>query len=97
MSQTCATFAIAMNIIKTDIEGLLLIEPQVFGDARGFFFETYNEERYRKLGITQQFVQDNLSRSQYGVVRGLHFQKGNTLRQNLFSVSRVLCLMLLLT
>ncbi len=76
MSQTCATFAIAMNIIKTDIEGLLLIEPQVFGDARGFFFETYNEERYRKLGITQQFVQDNLSRSQYGVVRGLHFQKG---------------------
>ena len=65
-----------MNIVKTPIEGLLIIEPQVFADARGFFVETYNEERYRAAGIDAKFVQDNMSRSQYGVVRGLHFQKG---------------------
>ena len=64
-----------MEIIKTPIKDLVVIKPRVFADARGFFFETYNEERYREAGITQQFVQDNLSRSSYGVVRGLHFQK----------------------
>lgn len=64
-----------MEIIKTPIKDLVVIKPRVFADARGFFFETYNEERYRELGITQQFVQDNISKSSYGVVRGLHFQK----------------------
>ena len=64
-----------MNIIKTPIEGLLVIEPQVFKDARGYFVETYNEERYRAAGIDAQFVQDNQSCSSYGVVRGLHFQR----------------------
>jgi dTDP-4-dehydrorhamnose 3,5-epimerase len=64
-----------MEIIKTPIEGLLVIEPQVFRDARGYFVETYNEERYRKAGIDTIFVQDNQSCSSYGVVRGLHFQK----------------------
>lgn len=63
-----------MNIITTPIEGLLVIEPQVFHDQRGYFFEYYNEERYLKAGITTRFVQDNISSSSYGVVRGLHFQ-----------------------
>ena len=65
----------AMNIIKTPIEGLLVIEPMVFKDARGYFVETYNEKRYREAGIDAQFVQDNQSYSSYGVVRGLHFQR----------------------
>ena len=64
-----------MNIIKTPIEGLLVIEPQVFRDSRGYFVETYNEQRYREAGIDTVFVQDNQSCSSYGVVRGLHFQR----------------------
>lgn len=64
-----------MNIIKTPIEGLLVIEPQVFRDARGWFIETYQEERYRAAGVEARFVQDNQSCSSYGVVRGLHFQR----------------------
>lgn len=64
-----------MQVIPTPIEGLLVIEPQVFRDARGWFEETYNEERYRAAGITARFVQDNQSCSSYGVVRGLHFQR----------------------
>lgn len=64
-----------MNIIKTPIDGLLIIEPRVFTDQRGYFIETYNEKRYRDAGITAQFVQDNQSCSTYGVVRGLHFQR----------------------
>lgn len=64
-----------MEIVETGIEGLLIVKPQVFGDARGFFFETYNEKRYKNAGIDYKFVQDNISSSRYGVVRGLHFQK----------------------
>lgn len=64
-----------MNIITTPIEGLLIIEPQVFKDARGYFVETYNEKRYKEAGIDTVFVQDNQSCSSYGVVRGLHFQR----------------------
>ena len=64
-----------MEVIKTPIEGLLIIEPRVFKDARGFFVETYNEQRYREAGIDARFVQDNMSASCYGVVRGLHFQR----------------------
>jgi len=64
-----------MEIIKTPIEGLWVIEPKVFRDARGYFVETYNEQRYREAGIDARFVQDNQSCSSYGVVRGLHFQK----------------------
>lgn len=65
----------SMEIITTPIEGLLIIEPRVFKDARGYFCETYNEARYREAGIDAQFVQDNQSCSSYGVVRGLHFQR----------------------
>lgn len=64
-----------MEVIKTPIEGLLVIEPQVFHDARGYFVETYNEQRYQEAGISARFVQDNQSCSCYGVVRGLHFQR----------------------
>ena len=64
-----------MNIIKTPIEGLLVLEPQLFRDARGYFVETYNEQRYHEAGIDARFVQDNQSCSTYGVVRGLHFQR----------------------
>ncbi len=64
-----------MEVIKTPIEGLLVIEPRIFQDARGYFVETYNEQRYMDAGITAKFVQDNQSCSSYGVVRGLHFQR----------------------
>ena len=63
-----------MKVIETEIAGVKIIEPDVFGDARGWFCETYNEERYRKAGIENVFVQDNESFSSKGVVRGLHWQ-----------------------
>lgn len=63
-----------MNIIKTDIEGLLIIEPQVFTDNRGYFFESYNQTKLEQAGIDLTFVQDNESSSSQGVIRGLHYQ-----------------------
>ena len=63
-----------MKITETQLAGVLIIEPKVFGDARGFFKETFQAERYREAGIEYTFVQDNYSRSQKGVLRGLHFQ-----------------------
>ena len=64
-----------MNVIETKIPGLIIIEPQVFGDERGYFLETYNEARYREAGIKETFVQDNISFSRKGILRGLHYQK----------------------
>lgn len=64
-----------MEVMTTALPGVLLIKPRVFGDARGFFLETFSAERYRAAGIASPFVQDNLSRSQRGVLRGLHFQR----------------------
>lgn len=63
-----------MNIIETGINGVLIIEPRVFGDARGFFMETWNAAGFAAAGLGLGFVQDNHSRSQKGVLRGLHFQ-----------------------
>lgn len=64
-----------MNIVKTDIEGVFIVEPQIFSDERGYFCETFNERRFLQLtDIHTTFVQDNESRSKCGVVRGLHFQ-----------------------
>ena len=63
-----------MKIIKTSLDGFLVIEPDVYKDGRGFFLETYQEERYHQAGITDNFVQDNHSRSVKGVLRGMHFQ-----------------------
>ena len=65
-----------MEIIKTQIDGVLIIEPKVFGDARGYFFESFNARDFtEKTGLDVTFVQDNESRSKYGVLRGLHFQR----------------------
>lgn len=63
-----------MKVIETKLPGVLIIEPTVFGDTRGFFKETYQAQRYRDAGIEYDFVQDNHTRSQKGVLRGLHFQ-----------------------
>ena len=64
-----------MTFNKTEIEGVYIIEPKVFGDSRGFFMETYNENEFKKNGLDYVFVQDNQSKSHKGVLRGLHFQK----------------------
>jgi len=63
-----------MKVIGTAIPGVLVLEPKVFSDARGFFLETYNERTFAELGITERFVQDNQSHSKKGVLRGLHYQ-----------------------
>jgi len=63
-----------MDIKSTPIKGLLIIEPQVFTDPRGYFYESYNKEKFVAVGINIEFVQDNQSLSQKGIVRGLHFQ-----------------------
>jgi dTDP-4-dehydrorhamnose 3,5-epimerase len=63
-----------MNVITCDSPGLITIEPKVFGDARGFFMESWNQQRYREAGLDWNFVQDNLSFSRRGILRGLHFQ-----------------------
>lgn len=64
-----------MNVIATGLSGVVIIEPKVFGDERGFFLESFHQDRYKQAGINLSFVQDNHSRSQSGVLRGLHFQK----------------------
>lgn len=66
------------NFIKTELPGVLVIEPSVFGDARGYFMETFQKEEFAAAGITDEFVQDNQSRSSRGVLRGVHFQKRHT-------------------
>ena len=76
-----------MKVLETILPGVLIIEPKVFADARGFVLETYQAERYRQLGIAHTFVQDNHSRSARGVLRGLHFQRSRP-QGKLVSVSR---------
>lgn len=66
-----------MKVTPLEIADVLLIEPDVFGDARGYFLEAFNARRYREIGIDQPFVQDNVSVSARGVLRGLHFQQPN--------------------
>jgi dTDP-4-dehydrorhamnose 3,5-epimerase len=63
-----------VNVIKTELPEVLIVEPRLFGDERGFFLETYQFRRYVERGISRPFVQDNLSRSAHGVLRGLHLQ-----------------------
>ena len=63
-----------MNVIQASLPGVLILEPKVFGDDRGFFFESYNEKTLAKIGITAEFVQDNHSRSVRNTLRGLHYQ-----------------------
>jgi dTDP-4-dehydrorhamnose 3,5-epimerase len=64
-----------MQMIKTSLPGVLIIEPEVFQDSRGFFMETYHQERYKEIGIDDVFVQDNFSHSNQNVLRGLHYQR----------------------
>lgn len=64
-----------MNIIETEIQGVFIIEPKVFGDSRGYFFESFSKKEFESRIGPVEFVQDNESKSGYGVVRGLHFQK----------------------
>lgn len=65
----------SLNVISTSLEGVLVLEPQVFGDARGFFFESFNARKFAEAtGVSKPFVQDNHSRSSRGVLRGLHYQ-----------------------
>ena len=64
-----------MNVIRTDIEGLAVIEPRIFKDPRGYFFESFSERDFAEQVAPVKFVQDNESKSSYGVIRGLHFQK----------------------
>ena len=65
-----------MKVTKTEIPGLLVVQPDVFTDSRGFFFESYNKKRYEEISIPNNFVQDNISKSKRGTVRGLHYQVG---------------------
>ena len=65
-----------MEIIKTDLEGLLVIQPRVFSDSRGYFFESYRKEALSGYGINHEFVQDNISKSKKNTIRGLHYQVG---------------------
>ena len=80
-----------MNIIETKLPGVLIVEPKVFGDARGFFLETFHKQRYQEAGIPGEgleFVQDNHSRSSKGVLRGLHFQNPGDTQAKLVRVTK---------
>ena len=75
-----------MNVIKTEIEGVLIIEPRVFEDSRGYFFESFNLKEFEDKVGHVDFVQDNESKSSYRVVRGLHFQRGENAQSKLVRV-----------
>lgn len=75
-----------MNFIKTALDGVIIVEPRVFTDSRGYFFESYNEAEFKKNGILNNFIQDNQSKSCYGVIRGLHCQTGEHAQAKLVRV-----------
>ena len=75
-----------MPFIQTKIKDVVIFEPRIFTDDRGYFFETYNEKLFCDNGVTAKFVQDNQSKSSYGVIRGLHFQKGEHAQAKLVRV-----------
>ena len=75
-----------MKIINTAIEGVYIIEPQVFEDNRGYFFESYNKQKMDEAGLKYDFIQDNQSMSKYGTIRGIHFQKGDFAQAKLVRV-----------
>lgn len=76
-----------MKLLQTGIEGLVIIEPVVHGDSRGYFFEPYNKDRFTAAGLDYTFIQDNESFSQYGTLRGLHFQVGQCAQAKLVRVT----------
>ena len=75
-----------MKVTKTEIDGVFIIEPQVFEDERGYFFESYNKDKLKEQGIAYDFIQDNQSKSKYGTIRGIHFQKGEYAQAKLVRV-----------
>lgn len=75
-----------MNIIETSIEGVVILEPRIFADDRGYFFESFSQKVFDELVRPIRFVQDNESKSKYGVLRGLHFQKGEHAQSKLVRV-----------
>lgn len=75
-----------MNIEKTSINDLIVLKPDVFADDRGYFFEAFNQKKFAENGLNYNFVQDNESKSQFGVVRGLHFQNGSNAQAKLVRV-----------
>jgi dTDP-4-dehydrorhamnose 3,5-epimerase len=75
-----------MQIISTDFEGLFILDPKIFHDERGFFFESYNSKLLELNGLNYEFVQDNQSFSNYGVLRGMHFQNGDYAQTKLVRV-----------
>ena len=77
-----------MKVIPTAIEGVVILEPEIFGDARGYFFESYSQRKFDEQVRSVRFVQDNESHSRYGVLRGLHFQKGRYSQSKLVRVVR---------
>lgn len=76
-----------MNVIETSLPGVVVLEPKVFEDSRGFFYENYNIYTFAKLGLTPHFIQDNVSRSVKGVLRGLHYQLNPCAQGKLVRVS----------
>lgn len=77
-----------MKVIKTDIEGVVILEPEVYTDERGYFFESYSQQRFDEVVNPIRFVQENESKSRYGVIRGLHYQRGDAAQAKLVSVVR---------
>lgn len=75
-----------MKFIETNIEGVIIVEPRVFADDRGYFFESYNESSFQAAGIPNRFIQDNQSKSSYGVIRGLHCQNNEFAQAKLVRV-----------
>lgn len=75
-----------MKVLNTDIDGVLILEPKVFEDQRGYFFESYNKDKFEKLGLNLDFIQDNQSKSVKNTIRGLHFQKGEYAQAKLVRV-----------
>ena len=75
-----------MNVIKTEIDGVVVVEPKVFGDNRGYFFESFSERDFAEAVRPMSFVQDNESLSTYGVIRGLHYQTGRYSQSKLLRV-----------
>ena len=75
-----------MHFIKTEIEGVYIVEPRVFEDARGYFFESYSKAKFEAADLHYDFIQDNQSKSSYGTIRGLHFQKGEHAQAKLVRV-----------
>ncbi|HEX2788164.1 MAG TPA: dTDP-4-dehydrorhamnose 3,5-epimerase [Ignavibacteria bacterium] len=75
-----------MKIIETNLKDVLIIEPDVFNDNRGFFFESYSEKKYSEAGMNEKFIQDNISKSTKGTIRGLHYQIGENAQGKLCQV-----------